>query len=115
MMTVRLPNGRAVVYNRANHLDHSASGSWVLRGKEKGEGIAFIQASAGVIVEFEAPCKVYNTLQGHKIVERDSLTWPTRFKWAKGVAPSLTTKQPTKKVRPLRFKVAKRGGRRKNP
>jgi len=62
MITVRYPNGQAIQYNEANYLSHKSGETWVLRESSDGEFIAFIQASAGVIVEFVRPCRVSNPL-----------------------------------------------------
>lgn len=61
MITVRYPwSGTAVTYNDANFLTHG-EGTWKLSNGDPangGKSIAFIQASAGVVVEFAPPCKV---------------------------------------------------------
>jgi len=58
MMTVRFPNGQALQYNEALWLDYEHNGTWVLRKAKGGDCVAFIQASAGAIVEFRSPCRV---------------------------------------------------------
>ena len=60
MITVRYPSGIVVTYNDANFLTHDKAGDWALSRRVNGndvEKIAFIQASAGVIVEFTPACK----------------------------------------------------------
>lgn len=68
MMTVRFPNGHAIQYNNATWLAWDP-GKWVLKESEKGKPIAFIQASAGVIVEFASPCRVYDGIQQNQLSE----------------------------------------------
>ncbi len=58
MMTVRYPNGQAITYNDAGFLKHGDNCTWILKERENGPCIAFIQASAGAIVEFRNPCSV---------------------------------------------------------
>ena len=65
-MTVRFPNGQAVQYNSAHYLLRTESG-WVLKTSETGTFVAFIQLSAGAIVEFSAPCRVYDAVQEGKL------------------------------------------------
>lgn len=63
MMTVRYPNGQAIQYNDAMFLEHGNGTTWVLRKKQGGDPLAFIQASAGAIVEFVYPCRVYDGIR----------------------------------------------------
>jgi hypothetical protein len=59
-ITVRYPTGIVVTYNDAHFLTHG-EGQWKLSDKDPSKGgryVAFIQASAGVIVEFDRACKV---------------------------------------------------------
>lgn len=44
-------------------------GAWILKDEKDGEPIAFIQSSAGAIVEFEDPCAVYDALQKQQLEE----------------------------------------------
>ena len=74
MMTVRFPSGQAVQYNNANFLKHCDDATWILSEIENGKKIAFIQASAGVIVEFVHPCEVYNPLHDNQQAKIDELT-----------------------------------------
>lgn len=60
MITVRYPSGLAITYNEAYFFTHG-EGTWVLCTKDPSRGgrkVAFIQASAGVTVEFQRPCVV---------------------------------------------------------
>ena len=61
MLTVRFPNGVAVTYNAANHLEYRNT-CLVLRAKEGGQWLASIANSSGAIVEAVAPCKVTQTI-----------------------------------------------------
>lgn len=72
MMTVRFPNGQAVQYNTACFLSRSSGDGWGLRTKEGGSFVAFIQASAGAIVEFEGACRVYDGPQSSKLSQLES-------------------------------------------
>jgi len=60
MMTVRFPNGQAVVYNRAYYVTRSQHGYSDLYGKKDGEWIAQIPNTC--IIESEHACRVYNAL-----------------------------------------------------
>lgn len=62
MMIVRFPNGQAVRYNTANYLYRQENLGWVLKESENGKNIAFIQLSAGAIVEFQPACAAWNGL-----------------------------------------------------
>ena len=62
MITVRFQNGQAVTYNSADTLLADPHYGWKLLTKGDGDLVACIQPSAGVIVEFEPPCKVENPL-----------------------------------------------------
>lgn len=62
MMHVVFPNGQRIRYNEANFLQHGDDHTWILKDKRDGQNIAFIQASAGVLVEFVQPCAVTNPI-----------------------------------------------------
>jgi hypothetical protein len=66
MMTVRFPNGQAVQYNNAMWLEREETG-WVLKESKAGAFIAFVQASAGAIVEFRGPCRVYDGIKSDQL------------------------------------------------
>jgi ActR/RegA family two-component response regulator len=70
MMTVRYPNGQAIQYNDANYLQHGDNSTWILKTKQDGDPIVFIQASAAAIVEFRHPCRVYD---GTKKTESETI------------------------------------------
>ena len=57
-MTIRFPSGLAITYNDAMWFEHPAGSTWILRTRENGRAIAFIQASAGALVEWAKPCMV---------------------------------------------------------
>jgi len=60
MITVSFPSGLAVTYNNGWFLVREPQ-AWLIYNKEPTKGgtlIASIQASAGALVEWEAPCKV---------------------------------------------------------
>ena len=57
MITVRLPNGQVITYNRANLLK-TENGWSTLYTKQDGDWIASIVDGSGIIVECEKPCKI---------------------------------------------------------
>lgn len=62
MLTVRYPDGRVIVYNQAVKLTYTASNhSWEL-ANSRGDWIASIQLSAGVIIEADSPCRITRDL-----------------------------------------------------
>jgi hypothetical protein len=66
MLTVRFPNGQAVQYNGANFLYHGNNQSFELYTKSKESGgtcVAIIPSSAGALVEFVVPCRVYDGME----------------------------------------------------
>jgi hypothetical protein len=76
MFTVRFPNGQAVQYNNAHCLNRESS-AWVLYTAEPskgGEWIASIQVSAGVIVESQSACRVYDARQRIENEKIENLT-----------------------------------------
>lgn len=84
-ITVRYPNGQSLTYSDANFLTRGNNGEWVLSTKNPDEGgtkIAFIQASAGVIVEFYQALYVSNPINGQtpetalRIVQQHLRTLP---------------------------------------
>ena len=78
MITVRYPNGQAISYNDATYLVHGVN-EWILyKDKDKKYQIAFIQASAGIIVEFYAPCSVRNPIRSHNTAEFQELAKEVR-------------------------------------
>ena len=79
MMTVRFPNGQALQYNDAMNLAHGNNEEYILRKKKGGDAIAFIQASAGAIVEFVQPCRVYNPLNNSDNEKIEQLTKEIRL------------------------------------
>lgn len=70
MITVRYPNGQTLRY-KAGFLHHGDNKTWILREKKDGDPIAFIQASAGAIVEFADARSVSNPLNNNIQTERD--------------------------------------------
>jgi hypothetical protein len=62
MITVRFPRGLVVQYNTATFIEHDEHGSRLFT-KENGKQIARIQHSAGAIIEFNSPCRVYDSTQ----------------------------------------------------
>ncbi len=62
MITVRFPTGVSITYNAAHYVEHPER-YWKLYDKAPDKGgdlIAIIQASAGAILEFPAPCRIEN-------------------------------------------------------
>lgn len=68
MITVRFPNGHCVQYNRATFLSHDEHGTRIFT-KEGGTQIARVQHSAGAIIEFQLPCRVYDALDQDRLAE----------------------------------------------
>lgn len=69
MLTVRYPNGQAVQYNRAWFVKYHDY-AWCIYDKSPDKGGSLqlvIQPSAGAIVEWVPPCRVYNALSEQSI------------------------------------------------
>lgn len=87
MVRVRYPNGQVIQYNEATTLlrEQNGWGIYANHGKKNERLFAYVQNSAGVIVEWATPCKVENPLlnvTGEKAVkyviahaEEISKTW----------------------------------------
>lgn len=71
-MTVRYPTGLAVTYNDANFLTHG-NNQWILSTADPDKGgrkLAFIQQTAGVVVEFVPACRAeFTTLTVFKAAQ----------------------------------------------
>lgn len=59
MITVRFPNGQAVQYNSATHAETSGANWWLYTKKD---GTFIASAPQSCIMEYVAPCRVYNPL-----------------------------------------------------
>lgn len=61
MMTVRFPSGLSITYNNANFINRSTDGIRLYPSMEDSHAninmIAFIQSSAGAVIESVIPCK----------------------------------------------------------
>lgn len=68
MITVRFPNGHAIQYNNMHFVWHTDNGTWKL-GENETKPSVFIQASAGAVVEFTSPCRVYNGEHAQPLAE----------------------------------------------
>lgn len=66
MITVRFPNGQAVVYNNANFV-HSHSEYTNLYTKKDGVWIA--QVPNTCLIEAQPPCRVHNAMQESSLKE----------------------------------------------
>src|ERR1051326_3691743 len=67
MMTVRYPNGQAIVYNTGWYLVTESNVTMEIFDKPPKDGgslIAKIQPTAGVIVEWVQACRVYDATKG---------------------------------------------------
>lgn len=84
MITVRYPTGVCLVYNNAHFLRHG-NGTWSIYTGDPDKGgdhIAFIQASAGVVVDWTPPCRIENPAE-HQTDERsirELSLYPERLK-----------------------------------
>ena len=74
MITVRFPTGMSITYNCGWYIQHPAD-RWAIYDKDPAKGgllIAMIQASAGALVEWTAPCRIENPAAGQtdeKLIE----------------------------------------------
>jgi len=68
MITIRFPSGHSVQYNSATFVSHDDLGSRLFT-KENGALLARVQHSAGAIIEFMTPCRVYNALDQDRLAE----------------------------------------------
>jgi hypothetical protein len=60
MITVRFPNGQALIYNTADYINRRAEFTEFYTHK----GGNFLgQAPNSCVIEFVAPCRIYNALQ----------------------------------------------------
>jgi len=61
MLTVRFPNGQAIQYNDAKHVEYA--GDFIYLYEKKGDAGWSVQVPKECLIEAIRPCRIYNPLQ----------------------------------------------------